>query len=269
VVVIKQDSSPQICVHYHALNAITTKDAHPISNINECFPHFGKAKCFTILDLKSGYWQILLDKEAKLRAAFSTRYRHFQWNVPPFGLINAPGSFQCRINQILVPFLEKFVISYMDDILIYLRTIEEHYEHVKEILMALQEAQMILNIGKCEFFVSEVKFLGHIVSADGIRPDPENIANVVEWPVPKTITDVRGFNNLANHYARYIENFVELAFPLTDLQKGSLRKETLIEWMPECQEAFNKIKRTLMMEPILRHHNIEKPFILDLDSSQY
>ena len=121
---------------------------------------------------------------------------------------------------------------------------------------------MILNIEKCEFFVPEVKFLGHIVSAGGIRADPENIAKVVEWPVPKTITDVRGFNNLANHYVRYIENFAELALPLIDLQKGSPPKGTLIEWTPECQEAFDRIKRTLTMEPILRYPDIEKPFIL-------
>ena len=180
VVVTKQDGSPRICVDYRALNAITIKDAHPIPNIDKCFPHLGNAKYFTSLDLKSGYWQIPLDKEAKLRAAFSTRYGHFQWNVLPFGLTNAPGSFQRRINQILALFLDKFVISYTDDILVYSGTIKEHYEHVKKVLLALQEARMILHIGKCEFFVSEVKFLGHIVSADGIRPDPGNIAKVIE-----------------------------------------------------------------------------------------
>jgi len=140
VVVTKQDGSTRICINYGALNAITIKDVHPILNIDECFPHLRKVKCFTILDLKSGYSQIPLDKEAKLRAAFSTRYGHFQWNVLPFGLTNAPGSCQRWINQILAPFLDKFVISYMDDILIYSRTIEEHYEHVKKVLMVLREA---------------------------------------------------------------------------------------------------------------------------------
>ena len=157
----------------------------------------------------------------------------------------------------------------MDDILIYSRTIEEHYEHVKKVLMALREERMILNIGKCEFFIQEVKFLGHIVLADGIHPDPGNIVKVVERPVPKTITDVHGFNKLANHYARYIENFAELALPLTDLQKGSPPKGILIEWTPECQGVFDRIKCALTTEPILQHPDMEKPFILDPDSSQY
>ena len=155
------------------------------------------------------------------------------------------------MNSILAKYLDKFALVYLDDVLIFSATLEEHEKHVKVVLETLNEAGMILNLEKCQFFVMEVKFLGHLVSTDGIRPDPGNIAKVLEWLAPCTITDVRGFNNLANHYARYIENFAELALPLTDLQKGAPPKAAVIEWTPECQEAFDRIKEALTSPPIL------------------
>jgi hypothetical protein len=153
------------------------------------------------------------------------------------------------MNFVLAKYLAKFVLVYLDDVLIFSAALEEHVENVKVVLMTRSEAAMILNLEKCQFLVMEVKFLGHIVSAEGIRPDPGNIAKVLEWSVPRTIMDVRGLNNLANHYARYIENFAKLALPLTYLQKGSPPKEAAIEWTPGCQEAFEKIKTALTTLP--------------------
>ncbi|HTS08815.1 MAG TPA: reverse transcriptase domain-containing protein [Candidatus Eisenbacteria bacterium] len=269
VIATKADGSPRICIDYRALNEITIKDAHPLPFIDESFLHFHGAKFFTTLDLKSGFWQIPLSPEAKLKTAFSTRNGHYHWNVLPFGLTNAPGGYQRRMNTVLAKFLDIFVVVYLDDVMIFSQTLEEHVDHVKQVLDALNEAGMILNVGKCEFFATEVRFLGHIVSADGVRPDPRNIQKVLDWPTPRTITDVRGFNNLANHYARYIENFAELALPLTDLQKGSPPKGAAIEWTPDCQDAFDKIKTALTTAPVLAHADMAKPFILDPDSSAY
>jgi transposase InsO family protein len=269
VIAEKHDGSPRICIDYRALNAVTVKDAHPIPQIDESFLHFSGAKYFTLLDMKSGYWQIGMDLASKLKTAFSTRYGHYHWNVLPFGLTNGVAGYQRRVNFVLAKYLDKFVLVYLDDVLIFSETLEEHTEHVTAVLETLSEAGMILNLDKCQFFVMEVKFLGHIVSAEGIRPDPENIAKVLEWPVPRTITDVRGFNNLANHYARYIENFAGLALPLTDLQKGSPPKGAAIEWTPECQDAFEKIKTAITTSPVLIHVDMSKPFVLDPDSSQF
>jgi len=269
VVATKLDGSPLICIDYRALNEITIKDAHPLPFIDESFLHFHGAKFFTTLDLKSRYWQIPLSPEAKLKMAFSTWNGHYHWNVLPFGLTNAPGGYQRRMNTVLAKFLDIFVVVYLDDVMIFSQTLEEHVDHVKQISDSLSEVGMILNLSKCEFFTTEVRFLGHIVSADDVRPDPRNIQKVLDWPVPCTITDVRGFNNLVNYYARYIENFAELALPLTDWQKGSPPKDAAIEWTSDCQEAFDKIKTALTTAPVLAHADMAKPFILDPDSSVY
>jgi Reverse transcriptase (RNA-dependent DNA polymerase) len=167
--------------------------------MDESFRHFSDAKYFTLLDMKPGYWQIRLDEETKLETAFSTWYSYYHWNVLPFGLTNGVAGYQRRTNTVLAKYLDKFVLIYLDDVLVFSTTLEEHEEHVKAVLETPNEAGMILNLEKCQFFVTEVKFLGHIVSAEGIRPDPGNIAKVLEWPVPHMITDVRGFHNLANH----------------------------------------------------------------------
>jgi len=190
------------------LNEITIKDAHPLPFIDESFLHFHGARFFTALDVKSGYWQIPLTPKAKLKMAFSTWNGHYYWHVLPFGLTNASSGYQHRINTVLAKFLDIFVVVYLDDVMIFLQTLEEHVDHVKQVLDALNEAGMIINLSKCKFFATDVRFLSHIVSADGVRPDLRNIQNVLDWLVPCTITDLRGFNNLVNHCAHYIENLL-------------------------------------------------------------
>src|SRR5579859_1657502 len=166
-------------------------------------------------------------------------------------------------------YIDVFVIVYMDDILIFSRTLEEHVDHVKKVLTALSEADLILNIKKCQFFQVETRFLGHILSQDGSRPDPRNIEKIINWPTPRTITDVRGFNNLANHYRRYINKFAHMALPLMNLLKGSPVKGSPIEWMEKEEEAFQALKKALTSEPVLRHPRMGQPFVIDPDSSQY
>ena len=171
----KPNGGTRVYVDYRALNRITEKDAHPLPRIDESFLYFSGAKYFTSLDLRSGYWQIPLDDESKPKTAFSTRYGQFQWNVMPFGLTNAPAAFQRRMNHVLAPFIDRFIVVYLDDVLIFSKDHSEHEKHVKQVLQALDDAKMILNLDKCRFFQHEVKFLGHILSKDGIRPDPDKI----------------------------------------------------------------------------------------------
>jgi len=203
------------------------------------------------------------------KLTISTRYGHFEWPVLPFGVANGPGGFQKRINRVLPQFIDKFVIVYMDDILIYSHTLEEHVEHLKKVLAALSEADLILNIKKCRFFETETRFLGHILTRDGTRPDPRSIEKIINWPTPRTITDVRGFNNLANHYRRYIDKFAKIALPLMRQRKGSPAKGTPIQCTKKEQEAFQALKKALTSEPVLCHPRIGQPFIIDPDSSQY
>ena len=269
VLAAKADGTTRVCVDYRALNRVTKKDAYPIPRIDESFSLFHGARFFTILDLLSGYWQIMMDRLSREKTAFSTRYGHFEWLVLPFGVSNGPGGFQKRINRLLAQFIDVFVIVYMDDILIFSRTEEEHVEHLKKVLTALSEADLILNIKKCQFFRTETRFLGHILSRDGSRPDPRNIEKIVNWPTPRTITDVRGFNNLANHYRRYIDKFAHIALPLTNLLKGSPAKGSPIKWTEKEEEAFQALKKALTSEPVLRHPRMGQPFVIDPDSSQY
>ena len=269
VLAMKADGTTRVCVDYRGLNSVTKKDAYPIPRMDESFTRFHGARYYSTLDMLSGYWQTMLDPATREKTAFSTRYGHFEWLVLPFGVANGPGGFQTRVNRILAQYIDDFVIVYMDDILIYSRTLEEHLEHLKKVLTALSEADLILNIKKCRFFETETRFLGHILTRDGTRPDPRNIEKILNWPTPRTITDVRGFNNLANHYRRYIDKFSKIALPLTDLLKGSPAKGTPIQWTEKEEEAFQALKTALTTEPVLRHPRIGKPFIIDPDSSQY
>jgi len=269
VLAAKPNGGIRVCVDYRALNRITQKDAHPLPRIDESFLKFFGMEYFSTIDLRSGYWQILLDLLSRPKTAFSSRYGHYEWNVIPFGLSNVPGAFQRRMNKVLRKYIDKFCIVYLDDILIFSKTREEHDCHVKTILRALNNARMILNLEKCNFFASEIKFLGHLIDKNGSRPDPRNIEKIVNWPTPRNITDVRGFCNLAGHYRKYIDHFATLSLPLTDLMKGSPAKGAEISWGEREEVAFQALKKAVTSEPVLKHAQIGKPFVIDPDSSQY
>jgi transposase InsO family protein len=269
VLAAKPNGGTRVCVDYRALNKITKKDAYPLPRIDESFSQFHGARFFTTFDLLSGYWQIAMDDASREKTAFSTRYGHYEWLVLPFGVANGPGGFQKRVNRLLAKYVDVFVIVYMDDILIYSKTLREHIEHLKLVLTALAAADLILNIDKCQFFQTETRFLGHILTRNGSTPDPRNIEKVLNWPTPRTITDVRGFNNLANHYRRYIKDFAKLALPMTNLLKGSPVKGSPIVWTPKEEASFQALKTALTSDPVLRHPRMGQPFIIDPDSSQY
>ena len=268
VLAAKPGGGTRVCIDYRALNRITRKDAHPLPRIDESLLRFYGMKYFTHIDLRSGYWQILLDHLSCQKTAFSTRYGHYEFNVIPFGLSNAPGAFQRRMNKVLRQYLDKFCIVYLDDILIYSRTKAEHARHVKQILKALNDADMILNISKCSFFVKQVKFLGHIIDENGSRPDPRNVEKILNWTTPETITDVRGFCNTVNVYRKYISRLAYRMAPLMDLMKGSPVKGSSIKWTDKEQASFDDLKAAITSEPVLKHPRIGDDFYIDPDASQ-
>eukprot|EP00253_Pinus_taeda_P011376 PITA_11376 len=213
----KKDGTLWMCIDYIQLNKLTIKNKYPLPRIDELFDQVKGATVFSKIDLRSGYHQIRIKDEDIAKTAFRTRYGHYEFVVLPFGLTNAPATFMCLMNNIFHPYLDRFVLIFIDDILIYSRTIEEHYEHLRVVLQTLREQQLYAKFGKCDFFKEEIQYLGHVIIKDGIAVDPEKIKAIMEWPVPKDVADVRSFMGLARYYRRFVEGFSKVAFAITSL----------------------------------------------------
>src|SRR6185369_7928272 len=203
VLVRKKNGKLRFCVDYRELNSITVKDAYPLPRIDDMLDSFGKAQWFTSLDLASGYWQVEMKPEDRAKTAFITQFGTYQFKVMPFGLCNAPATFQRLMDEVLRGHLWKFVMVYLDDVIIYSDTFEQHLEHLRVIFDRLEDAGLKLNPDKCSFVRKELEFLGHIVSNKGIRTDPAKIQKVKDFPVPSNITQLRGFLGLASYYRRF------------------------------------------------------------------
>jgi RNase H-like domain found in reverse transcriptase/Reverse transcriptase (RNA-dependent DNA polymerase) len=185
----------------------------------------------------------------------------------PFGLTNAPAVFQRRMNQVLAPFIDQFVVVYLHNILIFSKSHDEHDRHVKQVLKVLDKAGMILKIEKCKFFQPEVKFLGHMVSKDGIRPDPAKVQKILDWSTPRNITDVRSFTNFARFFGRYVKKFADVTLPLMDLMQGSPKKGASIQWTELEENAFNELKHQFTSPPCLVHLQPGETVYVDIDCS--
>ena len=235
----KKDGSLRMCIDYRALNKGTIKNQYPLPRIDEVFDEFAGATVFSKLDLASGYHQIRIAPEDIHKTAFRTKFGLYEFTVMPFGLTNAPATFQTLMNRVLAPFLHKFVVVYLDDILIYSRNREEHRAHVDAVLNTLAQNHLYAKPSKCEFFKEELEFLGHIVSKDGVKVDPKKIKAIVDWPVPQDVKDVRSFLGLANFYRRFVKGFAAIALPLTEL----LQKDKPFEWGRKWKPPFEPSKR--------------------------
>nr|CAI44662.1 OSJNBa0061C06.18 [Oryza sativa Japonica Group] len=222
------------------------------------------ATVFSKIDLRSGYHQLRIKEEDILKTAFTTRYGLFECTVMSFGLTNAPAFFMNLMNKVFMEYLDKFVVVFIDDILIYSRTKEEHVEHLRLALEKLREHQLYAKFSKCEFWLSEVKFLGHVISAGGVAIDPSNVESVTNWKQPKTVSEIRSFLGLAGYYRRFIENFSKIAKPMTRL----LQKDVKYKWSEECEQSFQELKNRLISAPILILPDPKKGFQVYCDASK-
>jgi len=263
VLVRKKNGKQRLCIDYRELNSITRKDAYPLPRIDDMLDSFGKAKWFTSLDLSSGYWQVEVDPKDRSKTAFITQFGIYQFKVMPFGLCNAPATFQRLMDEVFRGILWKFVMVYLDDIIVYSESFEEHLEHLHIVFDRLQAAGLKLNPEKCSFVKAELEFLGHIVSGQGIQTDPVKTEKVKNFPRPKNTTQLRGFLGLASYYRRFVPNFARITMPLN----GLLKKGIIYQWTSKQDEAFNALKECLVTSPILMFPNFKEQFILFTDAS--
>ncbi|KAG2190788.1 hypothetical protein INT47_000170 [Mucor saturninus] len=265
----KKNGEMRMCVDYRALNKVTVRNNHPLPRIDECLERLHGANHFTSLDLRSGYHQVKIQESDVPKTAFNTRYGQYEFLVLPFGLTNAPPTFQHLMNKVLGDCLDKFALVYLDDILIFSKTPTEHEEHVRHVLNQLREAKLIANFKKCEFNKKELTFLGFNVSAQGILPSPDKVKTVQEWTPPTNVQEVRQFIGLAQHYRRFIPGFAGIASPLTDLTKGTGPKRRPVVWTDTCQTSFDILKDKLSSAPVLLAPNMDKPFRIETDASDF
>jgi transposase InsO family protein len=263
--VSKKDGGLRPCVDFRPTNAITRRNQFPIPLINELQDRVGGKSWYTALDVRDAFYRVRMAKGEEWKTAFTTTFGLWEYQVMPFGLTNAPATFQELINDTLKEFLGDFVVAYLDDILIYSDTLEQHIDHVRKVMKALQARDLPLKLSKCEFHKQRVAFLGYIISKQGLEPDPKKIEAIAEWPEPRNVKDVQSFLGLANYYRRFIKGFSEVAAPLTALTK----KDTWFEFGEKCREAFKELKQRLTTSPILRIFDHEKEAFLETDASDY
>ena len=263
LLVKKKEGSMRLCVDYRQLNKVTIKNRYPLPRIDDLMDQLVGACVFSKIDLRSGYHQIRVKSEDIQKTAFRTRYGHYEYSVMPFGVTNAPGVFMEYMNRIFHPYLDKFVVVFIDDILIYSKSDEEHAEHLRVVLELLKEKKLYAKLSKCEFWLSEVSFLGHVISKNGIAVDPTKVEAVSQWEAPKNASEIRSFLGLAGYYRKFIEGFSKLALPLTKLT----RKGQMFVWDVECEKGFQELKRRLTSAPILILPNPTKSFVVYCDAS--
>jgi hypothetical protein len=252
----KKDQSLRLWIDYRPLNVVTLKNKYPLPRIDILFDRLASAKVFFKVDLHSGYHQIKIRPEDVPKTTFSIRYGLYEYLVMSFGLTNAPAHFMYLMNSVFMLELDKFVVVFIDDILIYFKSEEEHVQH-------LRDHQLYAKFSKCAFWLREVLFLRHVISAEGIVVDPSKVQEVLEWKSPKSVTQIRSFLGLVGYYRRFIPNFCKIAKPMTQL----LEKEAKFKWSPQCEEAFLTLKKLLTTTPILAQPNIEKSFDVYCDAS--
>ena len=243
----KKDGSMRLCIDYRQLNKVTVRNKYPLPRIEDLFDQLQGATVFSKIDLRSGYHQLRIKESDVPKTAFRTRYGHYEFLVMPFGLTNAPAAFMELMNRVFRSYLDRFVIVFIDDILVYSKSSKEHEEHLRIVLSILRNKQLYAKFSKCEFWLDRVIFLGHVISAEGVWVDPSKIAAIVNWEPPKSVTEVRSFLGLAGYYRRFVQDFLIIASPMTKL----LRKDVRYRWTPECQRSFEILKERLTTAPVL------------------
>lgn len=275
VLVRKKDGTLRLCVDYRLLNSKTRKDAFPLPRIEESLDSLYGAKWFSTIDLASGYHQVAVTERDKIKTAFCTPFGLFEFQRMPFGLCNAPSTFQRLMERILGDQNCHSLLLYLDDVIVFSSTVAEHLARLDLVLGRFEKESLKVKLGKCKFFQKQVGYLGHVVSAAGVATDPDKIAAVAQWPTPGTVAELRSFLGFANYYRRFVEGFSRLASPLHKVVaaligkknrrgRGVLLKEA---WTPECDRSFLELKTRLVSSPVLAYANFNLPFILEVDAS--
>jgi hypothetical protein len=257
-----KDGTLRLCIDYRQLNKVTVKNKYPLPRINDLFDQLGGASIFSNIDLISGYHQVQIKDEEIHKTAFRTRYGHYEFVVVPFVLTNSPTTFMCLMNNVLNKFLDKFVLVFIDDILIYSKNREEHEEHLILVLQVIREHQLYTKFRKCDFFQKQIHYLGHVISEEGVAVDPDKIRSIMEWPTPKDVSDIRSFMGLVGYYRRFLKGFSKFGCPIIALQ----RKGVKFIWTPECEERFQSLKHLLTHAPMMKIADIDNDFLVCTDA---
>ena len=265
VLVRKKDGTIRYCIDYRKLNDVTKKDSYPLPRIDDSLDVLGKANYFSTLDLASGYWQIQLTDEAKEKSAFCTNSGLYQFTVMPFGLTNAPATFQRLMERVLAGLQWHTCLVYIDDIIIFSETIEDHLKQMQDIFDRLKQAKLKLKPKKCKLLQTKVKYLGHIVSKEGVETDPDKVKAVRDWPRPSCVKDVRSFIGFCSYYRRFIPNFATVAKPLIRLTE----KKVNFVWSDEHENAWLQLRELMADSPVLAYPDKDAQFILDTDASDF
>jgi hypothetical protein len=259
----KKDSSLRLCVDYRPLNAVTIKNKYPLPRIDILFNQLAGAKVFSKIDLHSGYHQIKIPPSDIPKTAFSTRCGLYEYLVMSFGLTNAPAYFMYLMNSVFMQELDKFVVVFIDDILIYSKTPGDHAKHLYVILQRLRDHHLYAKFSKCEFWLDTVKFLGHTISGDSISVDPSKVQEVMDWKPPTLVHQICSFLCLTGYYRRFIPDFSRIAKPMTEL----LKKGVKFSWDQKCEDAFHTLRDHLTTAPVLAQPDVSKPFDIYCDAS--
>ncbi|GJY68068.1 putative reverse transcriptase domain-containing protein [Tanacetum coccineum] len=259
----KKDGSFRMCIDYRELNKLTVKNRYPLPRIDDLFDQLQGSSVYSKIDLRSGYHQLRVRDEDIPKTAFRTRYGHYEFQVMPFGLTNAPAVFMDLMNRVCKPYLDKFIIVFIDDILIYSCNKEEHANHLRIILELLKKEKLYAKFSKCDFWIRIVQFLGHLIDSQGLHVDPAKIEAVKNWTSPTTPIEIRQFLGLADYYRRFIKDFSKIAKSLTELTQ----KNKKYIWGKDQESAFQLLKQKLCEAPILALPEGNDNFVVYYDAS--
>ncbi|CAG5134263.1 unnamed protein product [Candidula unifasciata] len=262
VIVKKKDGTHRFCCDYRALNKITKNISYPMPVVDDILGLLNKSTYFTTLDARSGFWSIPMSEDASDKSTFSTHLGSFRWLRMPFGLRNSPPVYMRLVDQVLNG-LQKFALAYVDDILVFSSgSVEDHLEHVERVFDRLREHDVKLKLNKCNFLKTETKYLGFVINRQGIQPDQEKVKAIQELPHPTNVKEVRGFIGMCGYYRRFIPNFSQIAEPMINLTQKYAR----FRWTDECQAAFDFLKESLKVIPLLAHPDTDKEMELPMSS---